>query len=274
MKALFGEKGGRAMESVAGIFKSRRAAEEAVQKLRSVGIADNRVVLLAPGTTVEEIEAAVPSTDTEQEGMGKAMGGTVGAAMGVAGGATLGAAAASLVVPGVGPIIAAGVLAAAVLGTGGAIAGAAAGDALEEGLAPGLAHDELFIYEDALRKGRSVVIAFADDDNTERIREIFAAARAEGIDSAREDWWLGLRDAENEHYRTQGKDFNSDEVSYRRGFEAALNRKCRGKEYEELAPDLKQFYEESGADEAFQRGYQRGLQYQKRLESRAAKTGS
>jgi hypothetical protein len=262
------------MEPVAGIFRSRAAAAEGVRQLRSAGIDDGRVVLLTSGTSVEDIEEAVPSTDTEQEGMGKAMGGTVGAAMGVAGGATLGAAAASLVVPGVGPIIAAGVLAAAVLGTGGAIAGAAAGEALEEGLAPGLAHDELFIYEDALRKGRSVVIAFADDDHTDRIKRVFADANAESIDAAREDWWLGLRDAEQEHYRTHGRDFNSDEVSYRRGFEAALNAKCRGKEYRELAPALKQFYEESGTDEAFQRGYERGLQYQKRLESRAAKTGS
>ena len=258
------------MESVAGIFGSRRAAEDVVRELRSTGVGEDRIVLVTPGTSVEEIEHAVPTTDTEQEGMGKAMGGTVGAAMGVAGGATLGAAAASLVVPGVGPIIAAGVLAAALFGTGGAVAGAAAGDALEEDLAPGLGHDELFVYEDALLRGRSVVIAFAEDDAAEHIRKVFAKAQAESIDAAREDWWLGIRDTELEFYGTQGRDFNADEVSYRRGFEAALNARFRGREYKDVAPDLKQFFAESGTDEAFQRGYERGLQYQRRCEAKAA----
>ena len=260
------------METVSGIFESRRAAADVVQQLRAAQIAEDRIVLLTPGTSIEQIEENVPTTDTEQEGMGRAMGGAVGGAMGAAGGATLGAAVASLLVPGVGPILAAGVLAAAVLGVGGAAAGAAAGDALEDAIAPGLAHDELFFYEDALRKGRSVVIAFVDDENVERVKKIFADAGAESIDAARESWWLGLRDAEQEHYRTSGRDFNTDEVSYRRGFQASLSPKCRGRDYKEVAPDLKQFYEESGTDEAFQRGYERGRQYQKRLEMRAAKS--
>lgn len=260
------------MESVAGIFRSRAAAAEVVRQLRAASLADDRIVLLTPGTSIEEIEEIVPNTDTEQEGMGRAMGGAVGGAMGAAGGATLGAAIASLVVPGVGPIIAAGVLAAAVLGTGGAVAGAAAGDALEDAIAPGLGKEELFLYEDALRRGRSVVIGFADDDNIEQIKRVFANAGAESIDAAREDWWVGLRDAEQEHYNATGRNFNSDEVSYRRGFQAALSAKCRGRNYKEVAPELEQFYEESGTDEAFQRGYERGSQYQKRLETRAAKS--
>ena len=41
------------------------------------------------------------------------------------------------------------------------MAGAVAGGALEDGLAHGLPKDELYLYEDALRKGHSVVFAFA-----------------------------------------------------------------------------------------------------------------
>ena len=121
--------------------------------------------LLAPGTTDESVEAALPTTETEPSGMGTAMGGTVGGAIGVAGGASLGAAAASLLIPGVGPVIAGGLIGAALLGVGGAVTGAAAGTAFEQGLADGIPHDELYLYEDALRKGRSVVIAFGDDDD-------------------------------------------------------------------------------------------------------------
>jgi hypothetical protein len=253
------------MEPVAGIFSSRAAAKRVVERLRSEKTPDDRIVLLTPGTG--DVEAAVETSDTEQEGMGRAMGGAVGAAMGVAGGASLGAAAASLVVPGVGPVLAAGILAAAVLGVGGAVTGAVAGEALEDNITSGLPHDELFVYEDALRKGKSVIIVFTEDDEEQdRLREIFAREGAETVDAAREDWWIGLRDAEQEQYMGRGGNFNTDEVSYRRGFEAALNAKVRGRIHDQADSDLKRFYSESGVDAAFRAGYERGLAHQKRLE--------
>jgi hypothetical protein len=169
-------------------------------------------------------------------------------------------------VPGVGPVIAAGVVGAALLGIGGAATGAAAGAAMESGLAEGLSRDEMYLYEDALRNGRSLVIAFADDDNAEeRIHNVLAQAGAESIDAARESWWLGLRDAEEEHYQTDGGDFRSDEVSYRRGFEAALNPERRGRSYEEIASELNKTYREAASDKAFRRGYQRGQDYHKTI---------
>ena len=58
-----------------------------------------------------------------------------------------------MLIPGVGPVIAGGIIGAAILGVGGAATGAAAGAALERELADGLPHDELYLYEDALRKG-------------------------------------------------------------------------------------------------------------------------
>jgi hypothetical protein len=252
------------MEATAGIFDSRSDAERALYGLRSARIANDRIVFLAPGTSDEAVESAVPITDTEQPGMGKAMGGAVGGALGVAGGGTLGAAVASLLVPGVGPVIAAGVVGAALLGVGGVATGAAAGAALESGLAEGLSRDEVYLYEDALRKRRSVVIAFAEDDDArDRIHNVLAQAGAESIDAARESWWVGLRDAEEEYYQTNGGDFRTDEVSYRRGFEAALNPIRRGRSYEEMASELKETYPEAAADEAFRHGYQRGQDYYK-----------
>src|SRR6185503_8521744 len=93
--------------------------------------------------------------------------------MGVAGGLQAGAVAASMLVAGVGPVIAFGLIGAAILGAGGAAAGALAGNALEKGIDDGLPRDEVFVYEDALRRGRSVVIAFADEE------QIAENARAE-----------------------------------------------------------------------------------------------
>lgn len=250
------------MDTVAGVFNSRNDAERAIQGLRSAGIAQDRIAFLIPGTTDRAVEATVPTTDTEQSGIGTAMGGTVGGAMGIAGGASLGAAAASLLIPGVGPVIAGGIIGAALLGIGGAATGAAAGAALEKSLADGIPHDDLYLYEDALRKGRAVVIAFVDDtEAAESAHNVLAQAGAESIDAAREDWWLGLRDVEKESYRAQGGDFSSDELAYRRGFEAALHPKRRGKAYEEVSSELSTSAGEAGSDEAFRQGFKRGQEY-------------
>src|SRR5918912_1683567 len=96
------------MRTVAGIFNSYADAGRAADNLRTIGIPEDRIILLAPGTSTEELDAAVPTTETEQPGMGKAIGGAVGGAIGVAGGMHIGAAPASLFVPGVGPVLAAG----------------------------------------------------------------------------------------------------------------------------------------------------------------------
>lgn len=244
------------METVAGIFRSRSEAERTVQHLHSLGIKNDRIALLTPEMNEEQVEESVPVADSEQPGMGKAMGGAVGGAIGVAGGASLGAAAASLLIPGVGPVIAGGILGAAILGAGGTVTGMAAGEALEEGLVKGLPHDELYLYEDAVRHGRSVVIAFVETEETkDAARNVLASAGAEGIDDARENWWLGLRDAEELHYESTGNNFQSAEASYRRGFEAALNGESDSSS-------------DDAPDDAFRLGYQRGQAYQKSLRER------
>lgn len=248
------------METVSGIFPSRAAAEEAVRQLHALGVPNDRTALLTPGMNDERVEKTVPTADSEQPGMGQAMGGTVGGAMGVAGGATLGAAAASLLVPGVGPVIAGGLLGAAILGAGGTVTGMAAGEALEKELVAGLPHDELYLYEDALRKGHSVVIAFLDEEGAVyAAQSALVSAGAESIDEARENWWIGLRDAEAAEYQTTGRDFKADEANYRRGFEAALKARAGT---EEGAPKLSS---DDESDEAYRCGYERGCSYQRSL---------
>ena len=93
------------MSTVAGIFNSTAEAERVAAALREGGFGEEHVSLLTPGTTQGELDK-VPTTETEQPGRGTALGGAVGGALGVAGGLHLGAAAASLLVPGVGPVLA------------------------------------------------------------------------------------------------------------------------------------------------------------------------
>jgi hypothetical protein len=257
------------METVAGIFDSREAAEHVVEQIHSLGIPDDRIALLTPDMSKKQVERDVPTADTEATGEGEAMGGAVGGAIGVAGGTSLGAATASLIVPGVGPVIAAGILGGAILGLWGTVTGMTIGEALDKAFLDGLPHDELYLYEHALRKGRTVVIAFARDEGTaERVRATFATARAESIDAAGENWWRELRAAEEAAYESSGRTFQEVELSYRRGFEAALNVKLRRKPYEEAESTLNEVYGAAYRDEAFRHGYERGLTYQNRQRER------
>src|ERR1051325_8088753 len=248
--------GGIQMQVVTGVFKSENNAEIAVKELRSLGIADKRIGIVRPGSRPERIEAGVPVTDTEEPGMGRAMGAAVGGAMGAAGGATAGLAIASLAIPGIGPLVAFGMVGAALLGVVGAAAGSAVGDQAEEELGEGIPHEDVYLYEDALRHGHSIVIAYVEEgDQADRAAEAMHSAGAEDLDMLRENWWRELRDGERTHY---GDDFDRCEDSYRRGYQAALHPKRRGKTYTDVESDLISAYTGSVLDRPFQAGYERG----------------
>ncbi|HXG65163.1 MAG TPA: hypothetical protein VNO70_08645 [Blastocatellia bacterium] len=264
---------------VAGIFRNSTDAQRAVERLKSIGIEGDRINLLIPGNPQTSMDD-VPTTDAEQTGVGAALGGVVGGALGAAGGLHLGAAAASLLVPGVGPVMAFGVLGAAILGAVGAVGGAVAADAVEDRMNEGLPADEVFVYEDALRQGRTVLIAQAEDDEqADAAREALAQSGAESVDAARENWWIGLRDAEREGYMAEGLNFDQDEADYRRGFEAAQDVRARGKSYQEAGEYLAACHAEVCRTEAFRRGYERGRAYYDRVKdtyrpaSRQAESG-
>jgi hypothetical protein len=219
------------MENVVGVVDSEERAREVGAAI--VGqIPSARIRILTPRTKASEV-AQVPTDDAEQPGMGSAIGA-------VAGGAA-GAAVASMLVPPVGVVAVLGLAAGALLG---GLGGMATGHKMEEEGSFGLSRDELLVYADVLRCGRSLVLAWVeDDDQAERVRETMAEAGVDGIDAARDQWWIGLRDRERAAY---GEGFDHEEPLYRRGFEAG----CRGQACAEP---------ESGR--AFEAGYARGRAY-------------
>ena len=91
------------MTTVVGVFNSFTDAKRGVAILRSLGVSERHISILAPGTSEARFEAKLPAIEAEQPGMGRAMGGTVGGAIGIAAGATVGAAAATILVPAWGP---------------------------------------------------------------------------------------------------------------------------------------------------------------------------
>ena len=256
------------MKAVTGVFDSQSDAQRALEQFRTLGLSEDRLTLLTPGHSNAQ-EEAVPATAAEQPGMGKAIGALVGGAAGLSGGPLLMAA----LIPGVGPITVFGLLGGAFVAAVGAGVGAIAGGKLENATDKGLPEDELFVYEDALRNGHSVVIAMAkDDDEAARFREVLNAEEAVEVDAAREQWWIGLRSAEKEHYSNTGRKFGDDEKFYRLGFEAALHARTRCMEYDQVhsemevkIEELEQQYPGKNAVEPFRKGYERGRDYYQRL---------
>jgi hypothetical protein len=184
------------MESVVGIFGSRRAAEVAVADLFNHGIPRESSIFLSreaqPGIgtseTIQKNLDEVPTTDAEADGMGIAVGalwgGGVGASAGLAGGAAL----ASMLVPGVGTIFAIGLGAAAVLGLGGAAIGAKVGDVAEHSLDTGVPKDDITFYRELLKRGRSLVIVNLNDEKTaDTAKSIIEQAGGENVNEARKE---------------------------------------------------------------------------------------
>jgi hypothetical protein len=263
------------VQAVTGIFSSPNKAERAVAVLREAGAPADKIILLTPGKIEQELQS-VPVDAGEQPGMAKAVGAVLGAAGGLSAGTLLTAA----LIPGVGPVTAIGLLGGAILAAAGAVVGGAAGGSIENSQTRGLPEDEIFVYEDALRRGKSVVLALTGDaDEAGHLRELLQTEGAEEVDAARHQWWTGLRSAEHEHYTASGKDFEADEKFYRLGFEDALHARTRCKEFDQVSAemasrveDLERQHPGEKVAEAYTRGYQRGREYYQHLcdESMAA----
>ena len=93
--------------------------------------------------------------------------------------------------PGVGAVMATGLIGAALLGPRSEIA-----------IAAGLPKDEMYVYKDALQQGRTVAIAVAGEEpQATHARAAPVDAGAESLDAARQKWDVGRRDAARERYR-------------------------------------------------------------------------
>lgn len=259
------------MEAVTGVFATRAAAEQALLRVHQAGIPSEKTTLLTPGSAekIAQETNAIPTDSTEQPGMGNAMGALLGGGIGLTGGAVLMA-----LVPGVGPVTALGLLGTAVLGAAGATVGAAAGGKAEMATYEGLPEDEIYIYEDALRKGRSVVIALADDEpSAALVRDVLTQEGAEAVDAARDQWWTGVREDEAARYTTQpGRNFTEDEKFFRLGFQAAMHARTRCREFDQVSAEMNAVLEDvkckfpnANVEEPFIHGYQRGREHYQQL---------
>lgn len=137
-----------------GVFDDRMEAKRAVDELEHSGFSHHDVAFALRGDDAVEggmLTDAVGAKDGGGAMAGAVTGGVVGGLFG---------AAAALIIPGIGPVLAAGILATS-LGYAGA--GVAIGGILGAMTGAGLSEDEAKFYEKQFHAGKALVTVFAGD---------------------------------------------------------------------------------------------------------------
>lgn len=150
-------------KTIAGFFRSRIEGETAYNKLLASGLTTDQVSFVAGDTRGHQTPKLGPidSTGAESE-MPQDV--AIGSAIGLAAGLVL------LVIPGVGPLLAAGPLAAAM---GGIAAGAGVGGIVGLLRDQGVSQEEAEFYEDGVRRGGSLVtVRGVSEEGETQAREI------------------------------------------------------------------------------------------------------
>ncbi|WP_073976012.1 hypothetical protein [Erythrobacter donghaensis] len=169
------------MSKVSAIFDSHAEAERAVNDLRSLGIGDNDMSVIAhhKGTTTTSTGDG-EVTDEEHRNVlrGVLGGGALGAGLGVA----------ALAIPGVGPLAAAGAIAAAAapeaVGVG-AVLGAIGGTLNETLTKHGVSEEDATYYNDRIKNG-GVVVTIEDVGLDEaKLREVLTRNGGHNAGNAR-----------------------------------------------------------------------------------------
>ncbi len=147
----------RGNETIVGLFRDRDSAQCAVENLRGLGLGDDQI-----GFAMRDQENIATNQSDDKTGSNAAGGAVAGGVLG----AILGAAAA-LLIPGIGPVIAGGILAAAL---GGAAVGAIAGGLIGALTSMGVPEEEARYYDQEFQAGNIVVSAQAGSYASEAIQ--------------------------------------------------------------------------------------------------------
>lgn len=183
-------------KTVVGLFNTREEAREVINDLVNHGFSRDSISLMARG---EDKETWTRSDTGEEREGGTLEGAATGAAIG--GGIGLVVGLASLAIPGVGPIIAAGPLATALAGLG---VGAAAGGLIGALTNIGVPKEHADYYAEGVRRGGTLVTVSADDRTADRGAEIMRRHGAVDIDEHAAEWrkagWAGRFDETAQPY--------------------------------------------------------------------------
>ena len=191
--------------TVSRLFDSYSQAQTAVEALEQAGFTSSEISLVSryrdDNTLVDD-----------DEGSGTATGATAGAIVG--GGGGLLAALGLIAIPGIGPLVAAGVLATTLVGAaGGSVVGGLIGALTDAGVSEEDAH----VYSEGVRRGSSLVTVTTDEARASKADSILNSHKPVDVRQRREAYvargWS--------QYDPQAKGYTAEEIrqereSYRR----------------------------------------------------------
>lgn len=159
---------------VTGLFKSRLAAEAAVDAIMKRGYTrDDISVLMSDATHNKEFAIQTRSHAADGAGIGGALGGVVGAVL-----AAIVAVGSTILLPGLNLVIA-GPIAAALAGAG---AGAATGGVIGALIGAGIPEYRAKVYESGLKSGGILIgVEAKSDEETEKLEELLEAIGGEHV---------------------------------------------------------------------------------------------
>ena len=159
---------------VTGVFKTRVAAESAVDAIIKRGYTrDDISVLMSDATKNKEFAIETRSHAADGLGYGAAVGGTVGAVL-----AAIAAVGTNILVPGLGLVVA-GPLAAALAGAG---AGGAAGGLIGALVGAGIPEHRARVYDASLRAGGILIgVESKDDEEAGKLEQLLTDLGAEHV---------------------------------------------------------------------------------------------
>ena len=148
---------GRTSRAVVGLFDRQDAAQTALRALRAAGFSDQAigVVMRDLGSGRDLLDETLEGGAAKGAATGAATGGMVGGLLGLLG---------SLLLPGVGPIVAGGVLGSALVGVG---AGAATGGLIGGLVGLGVSPDDARHFDRGFRAGGILVSVTADGERAD-----------------------------------------------------------------------------------------------------------
>jgi hypothetical protein len=159
---------------VTGLFKNQAVAETAVERLMGRGYSPNDISVLLPDRTrTKEVGLESKNQAAKGAGIGGAVGGTLGAAL-----AGIAAVGTSLVVPGLGLVVA-GPIAAALAGAG---AGGATGGLVGMLVGAGVPEHRAKVYDSGLREGGILVgVEPKSEHDTKNVEDILNSTGADDV---------------------------------------------------------------------------------------------
>ena len=196
-------------QTLTALFDDYDNAESAVTRLERAGVPRDDISIVA--SNADDRHAAVGNGAATAAGADAGEGAAIGATVGGIGGLLAGLG--LLVIPGVGPIVAAGWLGATIVGAlGGAAVGGAAGGLVGALTHAGVPEADAHIYAEGVRRGGSLVSARVSDDLVATARDILDSDDSQvDVDTRRasyqQEGWTG---------------FDESAPAYRRGESARI----------------------------------------------------